>query len=364
VFWKATSLRILQLREGRDATVRGGWRRVDLEKADLPSAESEPEEAVIRRSEQALLLEFAATLTEAERRVLVRQYGGTKRKTGRVTLARQLGMAIGEVRKHERNIARKLERFSAILSAGTLCATREPQLAALGTGVLNADTERIAQLHLLHCPACRADHAARLRALHRGDLQREIAQLLPGPAIVESSRRPRFTDLLPDWFSRPAAHEAVCSGSQVGLAGRGIGTIAAAKLAALCIGGISVVGGSLYCLSYPHGLGHPDPKPTPIPRIREAKQKAEPPDVDKGKIVAAQARSTPTPTSTPKPRPKPKKQRPRTSSTTPTSHERVSAISPAPAGSARDGGSEFELTGTKAANAPAPPVRSGGPEFP
>src|SRR4051794_4291815 len=99
VFWKATSLRILQLREGREATIRGGWRRVDLEKADLPSLESDPQEVVIRRSEQALLLEFAATLSDAERQVLVCQYGGRKRKTGRVTLARQLGMAIGEVRK-------------------------------------------------------------------------------------------------------------------------------------------------------------------------------------------------------------------------------------------------------------------------
>ncbi|MDA0161259.1 hypothetical protein OM076_13360 [Solirubrobacter ginsenosidimutans] len=54
VFWKATSYRIKRIREGREATVRGGWRRVDLEDADLPTLDADPEQVVIHRSEQAL----------------------------------------------------------------------------------------------------------------------------------------------------------------------------------------------------------------------------------------------------------------------------------------------------------------------
>jgi hypothetical protein len=365
VFWKATSLRIKQLRDGRQGTVRGGWRQVTLEDADLPTLEADPERVAIQRSEQGLLLEFSATLTEGERRVLVCQYGGGgARKRGWRVMARELDMEVGEVRTHERNIARKLQRFSAILAAGTLCANREPQLVALVSGQLNEETERIALLHLLHCPACRAEHAARLRAIRSGDLQREIAQLLPGPIVVEGDRHPRFIDLLPDWMSRPLTHEAASTSSQIGIAGRGIGTIAATKLAALCIGGVSVVGGGLYCISSPLVQGHPDPEPTPAPRIAETHQKptkAEPPDLGDGKVLAAQARSKPTPTPTPKPRPKPETKH---ESATPTSHEQESAVSPAPAGSLPNGESEFELTNPRSASAPAPPVSGGGPEFP
>lgn len=365
LFWKATSIRVKQIRDGRHGTVRGGWRQVKLEDADLPTLDADPERVAIRRSEQGLMLEFSATLTEGERRVLLCQYGGSgTRKRGWRVMARELGMEVGEVRTHERNIGRKLERFSAILAAGTLCANREPQLAALGSGRLNDVTERIALLHLLHCPACRAEHAARLRAIRSGDLQREIAQLLPGPIVIERSRHPRFIDLIPDWMSRPLTHEAASTTTQIGLAGRGIGTIAATKLAALCIGGISVVSGTVYCVSSPLMQGHPDPKPTPAPHVVRNREKAEPPDLGKGKVLAAQARSTPTPTPEPRREPKPRPKRERTAPVTPTSHERESAVSPAPAGSLPNGGSEFELTNTQSSSAPAAPVRSGGPEFP
>jgi DNA-directed RNA polymerase specialized sigma24 family protein len=334
VFWKAVSNRIKRLRAGRGATVRAGWRRVGLEHADLPSLDADPAEIAVHREEQATLLEFSATLTEGERQVLVCQYSGGERIRGRRVIARMLNMRIGEVRKHERNLTRKLERFVAVVAAGSLCAHRETQLAAIGSGLLSDEAERIARFHLMHCAACRAEHAAQLRAVRSGQLPREIANLLPGPVVVDTTRhRAGMWDWLPDWLTRPGAHEAASHGTQIGIASRGLGAAAAAKLAALCIGGVSVVGGGVYCLYSLPSSEPPIPKPTPRHETAQSTPRnAEPPDLGTGKILAAEARSTPTPTPTPTPKPRRKveSQKKVRKSQTPTSHERDGAISPAP----------------------------------
>lgn len=71
--------------------------------------------------------------------------------------------------------------------------------------------------------------------------------MLPGPPVVEIRHERRtIWDVIIDYAGRPFAHETTLTGAQVGLATRGIGSIAAAKLVALCIGGITLVGGSLY----------------------------------------------------------------------------------------------------------------------
>lgn len=366
LFWKVVSLRIKRVHEGRGATVRAGWKRVDLNVTDLPSVDTDPERVAIERSEQATLLEFSATLTEGERRVLACQYAGRERKQGRVVIARQLDMRIGEVRKHERNITRKLERFAAIVAAGSLCTHREPQLVALTSGNLNPETERVALLHLAHCPACRVEHVARLRSIRSGELPREIANLLPAPVILERSEQRGVWDAVTDWATRPWTHDAAQTSTQIGL-GRGLGTIAATKLAAFCIGGVSFVGGSVYCVTSPL-LDRTQPS-TPAQEERAKAparpQRAEPPDLALAKTT--RATPTPTPTARPKPKRRPKAETPRRRATpkTPTSHEQAGAISPAPTGSAPNGASEFGPTSAnKPATNPAPPAASGGPEFP
>ncbi len=362
-FWWSTSLRVKQLRDGRAATVRGRWARVDIDDVDVASDDAEPERAVIERSERDTLREFIATLTELERRVMVCKYGGT-RERGRIVIARQLGLGIGEVRSAEAAIKRKLERFVTIMAAGRLCAHRAPTLAALGTGGLTEEAERAAKIHLEHCSACRVEHAARLRALRSARLPREIANLLPVPPTADTLRSPRVIwDTLTDWASRLLPHDTTITGTQIGLAGRGLGTLAATKLAALCIGGITVVGGALYCLEGPLGSNpsHRHPREQ-VARHREKpkRQRSEPPLTTQAKWVQASATATPTPTPKPRRTPEPQAK----GSTSPTSHEHEQAVSPAPAGSAANGASEFGPVSTSSATQPAKAVTSGGPEFP
>lgn len=367
LFWKVVSLRIKRVHEGRGATVRAGWRRVDVDVTELPTVDTDPERTAIEHDERVTLLEFRATLTDSERQVLDCQYAGRRRKNGRVVIARELGIGIGEVRKHERDIIRKLERFAAIIAAGSLCKHREPQLLALHSGNLTPESERVALLHLAHCPACRVEHVARLRSIRSGELPREIANLLPAPIVADQSSRRGTWDAVTDWASRPWTHDATQTSAQLGL-GRGLGTIAATKLVALCIGGVSVVGGGVYCVTSPfldHGPRTTAPDKEPRAQAPARPQRAEPPDLALAKTTTA--RATPTPTATPKPkrRPKPETPRRRATSKTPTSHEQAGAISPAPSGSAPDGSSEFGPTSAnQPATNPAPPVASGGPEFP
>jgi hypothetical protein len=358
-FWKAAGIRIKRLRGGRFATVRGNWTRVDMATADIASSDGDPEAEAIRHSEQGARREFAATLTEGERRLLDAKYEGRKVKGHRV-LARELRLTTGEVRGMEASIDAKLGRFTAIMAAGTLCTHRQALLATMGTERFSEQAERVALAHLDWCPACRVEYAARVRAWRSGQLEREIAGLLPLQPTVEHLRTPRaLWDALTEWIGRPAAHETTVNCSQVGIATRGVGTVAAAKLAAMCIGGITIVGGSVYCL---HGPLAPQP---PVARVEAERPKPRatrtPTPSPTAAPTFALARATASPTPKPrKLRPKAQPQRPKS----PTAHERERAISPAPAGAAPNGESEFGPVLTQSSNEPAPAVTSGGPEFP
>ena len=357
-FWWSTSLRVKRLRDGRAATVRGHWTRIDIDKVEIAGTDAEPEREVIERSERAALMEFVASLTELECRVFSCKYGGA-RERGRNQIVRQLGLRMGEVRSAEASIKQKLERFVTIMAAGRLCAFRAPAVASLATGDLSEQAERVARIHLASCPACRLEHAARLRALRSGRLPRDIAQLLPIPPAADKVRAPRVVwDWLTDCASRVLPHDSTITGTQIGLASRGLGTLAATKLAALCIGGITIVGGALYCIEKPLGGGrsHPDrhstaqrPKPTRSP---------SPSPVATATFVRAKATTTAAPT--PEPRRKPQAERRKT----PTTHEHDQALSPASPGAAPGGASEFGPSSATSSTPPAKPVTSGGPEFP
>lgn len=359
-FWRATSHRVKRLRAGRGATVRGQWTRVALDSDHVASTDSDPEAVAIRHSEEDMLREFAATLTPLEELVLRCKYGSQKEK-GRKQLAKELHLEIGIVRTAERSIKRKLERFAAILAAGSLCTHREPLLLALWTGKLQEAAEQLALAHLAGCAACRSAHAARLRAVQSGQLPRELANILPiWPGIEVARNRASLRDMLVDWLGRPAAHEGASTGTQVGLAARGAGSAALAKLLATCLGGVALIGGGVYCLQQPLGLDAPRPLPhralvSPTPTRTPRPKPAATPE---HKVVIL--RATPTATATAKARSKPEPRR----TPSPTAHERAQAISPAPAGSAPNGASEFGPVSTSAAHAPAAPAGSGGPEFP
>jgi hypothetical protein len=250
-FWTAASLRVRRAHEGRGAIVRAGWQRVDLEKVEIAGREPDPATLAVAHLERAVLLEFAATLTETQRTVLAAKYGDGPHEHGRRVIARMLGMPMGEVRNAERAIARKLEGFVTVVSAGTLCDDREPDIEALAIGSADEQQQLAARLHLEYCANCRTVYTQHLRALRTGELQRPIAQLLPPLPVVEESRRNRRGpwDALFDWLSRPFASESANTSAQLLAGARSAGTVLTAKLVALCIGGVVAVGGGSYCVS-------------------------------------------------------------------------------------------------------------------
>jgi hypothetical protein len=208
-----------------------------------------------------------------------------------------------------------------------------------------------------------------------GRTRRAAASTAQRPAPARARQRPARTtqrrdgarpralwDVLLDWAKRPFAHETTLTGTQLGLATRGAGSIVAAKLVAICIGGITLVGGGIYCLQTPLGLNSPAhlqhvsrPHHTATPAKRH---RAEPPDRAQAKWI--NARATPSPSPAPKPVRRPKAK----SSTDPAAHERQGAVSPAPPDAAPNGQSEFGPVSTQGSNRPAAAVNSGGPEFP
>jgi hypothetical protein len=356
-FWAAASYRVKRVHEGRSATVRAGWQRVDVDDVDVQAHDLSPEAAVVRRAERHALLEFAASLTDTERRVLAAKYGDGAREQGRVVLARRLRLEIGEVRKAERDITQKLERFVAIMAAGTLCTHRLPAVTALAEGVAGVEQERIARLHLRECSACRAEYAAHVRALRSGELPRKIAQLLPVPATAEAGHRARGVrwDALSDWLGRPFAHDATVTGTQLAAGGRGIGTVVALKTAALCLGG-AAVGGGAYCVAVGVPWEHGAPRTEQVrahpahPRAREASLPQA------GRVAALAPQTTPTPSlrsssaSTPR---------------SPSSHERDQTISPPPSAPSGTPPQEFGPESAAASNPqPAAAPLTAAPEFP
>ena len=95
-----------------------------------------------------------------------------------------------------------------------------------------------------HCQPCRWEYKQQLVSIRTGELQRKLAELLPPPVAEATSRRRGGPwEAITDWVSRPFAHDAALNASQLAAGGRGLGAVAAAKLATLCIGGVALVGG-------------------------------------------------------------------------------------------------------------------------
>jgi hypothetical protein len=370
-FWASCALRVRRALEGRYETLRAGWTRAPASALEHVAAGEDPQSEVLRRDEIKTLLEFAAMLTQTERDVLACKYAGDAAEPqGYRQIARRLGIGVGAVRAAERSIGHKAERFSAIHSAGRLCSYRGPALASLAAGEARPDEELAARAHLAHCTPCTALYTRHVRYLQSAAFQRKLASLLPLPAAA--SERVRGTgslrDLVGDWLSRLFGHDPTAAATRLvaGGAGRGTGTIAMLKLAAV----LCLTGAGATCLQtglVPNPLTrHPGPAAVhrDRPSAREnAAARARAPDA---RLVA---RVTTTPTPTPTPRHKRKhhhntREKTTQGGTSPTSHEQTPA-SPAPADAAPNGGSEFDPTYQPSQPAqPAPvPAAPGSREF-
>jgi hypothetical protein len=299
--------------------------------------------------------------------VLACKYRGAKEQ-GRVIVARTLGMTPADVRRCERSIARKLERFAAILSAGSLCTHRAPAVLALAEGSDAGPQEQAARMHLRHCSACRAAYAAHLHAVRTGTLQRRIGQIIPLPGGTEAIERRRGSpwETVWDWVTRPFTHETAASLTQVATASRGIGAVITAKLAAVCIAGGAIVGGGMYCVArlattppMPRaGVTHPasdrsGPREQPLPTGgRSAAMRLSTSSSSRGSSRTRRARSTTGGTAFAK---GPVQSR----------HEREAPISPPTTTSS--GGTLPEFGPAPASTAPSQPAvapSTGAPEFP
>jgi hypothetical protein len=364
VFWKAASLRVRRVHEQRGATIRAGWQRVELGALELPGDALDPDSATVQRLERQTLLEFAATLTQDERQVLACKYGGDGEQ-GRRRIARSLGLTPAQVRNSERSIARKLERFAAIIAAGSLCAHREPTIFALAEGADPGDQELVARLHLQHCSACRTAYAAHLHAVRSGALQRRLGQLLPAPTTADLVERRRGGPWASVWDSltRPFVNESSASVAQLMGAARGAGALVAAKLAAICLAGGLIVGGGVYCVqrlgahpplpaaraATPHAHATVEPR-LPRPGESAALRISTTRTASKPRSTSTSHRSSGTAFATGPSRTRHEREAPITPATTTTTGAPVAEFGPGPA--------------TTSPPAPAAAPSSGAPEFP
>src|SRR3954452_24523372 len=289
-FWTSAKNRVKHCLDGRHNTVRARWKRVSVEDVDVADPSSAlPEDVVIQHFEQDVLVEFAAELTAEQHAVLSAKHLGPK-EMGRYAIANELGWNPLRVRSCERAIQRRLKKFSAVVAAGSLCDYRQPAIEKLAVGTASPVEYRMANAHLAHCSDCRGTYFNLLRAIKAGYLQREIAQILPvAPALDAVDRHRGPWEIIIDWLSKPFGHDATITAGQLAGAGRGLGGVAAVKLAGLCASGAAA---GVFCVAqvprdgarHLHAIKSPartatataPPKRTPAPTVTVAAT-AEPP---------------------------------------------------------------------------------------
>lgn len=363
--WDACAKRIRRARYQRAYdTVRAGFQRAEPDALDALEDGVDPVEQVIRRDEIQVAVEFAAQLSERERRVLAAKYRGSRHKPlGYPQIARQLELTELEVRSAERAVKQQIERFATILAAGRLCDFRGPAIAALASGDAGKRDALVARAHLNHCAPCTTAYKQHLHYLQSAAFQGKVAALLPVPMSATEKIRPGagIRDALVDWITRPFAHDGAAHAAQMASSGvgRGAGTALAVKLAALCIGGASTVGVCVTTGVLPNPLHRP---PKEERRSADDRQRAQRPDRLPTKV---EAHLIPAPTPTPRPERRSQRRRPESSRSS------AGAGTPAVIGGdpqqpipqpAPTGAKEFEPS----AGGPVPPApvrRSGGGEF-
>ena len=371
VFWDACHKRVLRARENRYDLVRGHHIRVSDDALASVAGDADPAAEAERAEERELIEEFAATLKPRERRVLrCKYFSGTAEPLGHRRIAKRLGITLGAALAAERVIARSVERFSEVYTAGRLCPTRESDITALAAGVADPDQANLARLHVVRCPHCKPLYVAQVRELRSAAFARKVAAILPAaPDANDRSRSVRGAwDALLDTLTRPFGHDATAAAAQLAAsgAGRGVGTIAVLKIAGACMASASAVG---VCATTFVAPVFTDGSPAKTASHPTAKRKSQGPVGRHERIpTRAEQQLTPTPTPTPKPA---RRQAQRDTAaaagatqggTGPTSHEETPA-SPAPSNAAPDGASEFDPN-HQPSEPPAPaPAAPGANEF-
>ena len=355
-FWAAASFRVKRAFEGRSATVRGGYRRVDIEDLDRIAGGDDPEEAVVRRDERLTLLEFATMLSAREREVLACKYGTGPAVLGRKLVSRALGLPIGEVRKAEREIARKLDRFATLVAAGSLCSFRGGVIGSLAAATASDEEAAAARLHLLHCPACRRSYAERVHAIRTGELQRELAGLLPIPIVDRVAQDRPLRGVVVDWLSRPSRANGQHSRPKQRHREPGAGSGPSRRSSSRrCV---SAVRHSPAVLRSASTSSPRQSRPGP-----NAPQHQRPaPAVDRAIPIAAGPTRHPKPHAIPTPERPAKRGRERKQH--PTAHETAVTTSPPPSDAQADGIDEFGPTSASQPTTPASAPATGAPEFP
>ena len=241
-FWKATSIRVKRIRDGRAATVRGELdARRPRRRRDLVRRRPIPKAAVIRSERAAALREFAATLTDGERRVLVCQVRRRARRRAARVLVRA-SSACGSARSASHGGGDHAEARALRGDHGRRHAVRAPRARTRSRSALrDRSTTRRSGSRLRpprSCPACRIEHAARLRAIAARpaparDREPAAASADGRPHARGRARLGRVDRMDRAGCSPRRGPDRHADRSR----GRGLGTIAATKLAAWCIGG-------------------------------------------------------------------------------------------------------------------------------
>lgn len=363
VFWGAVDWRVQHAREGRYDTVRSGYARVDLAALESVGDQDTPERLALERAETRVALQFAALLHGDARTVFMLRWEWQGRKEpGAERIATLTGLPLGRVRAAEVVIETQRQRFTRIYTAGRLCGFLAPGIAALAAGEDEHRLEEAARFHLEveACPVCRADYIRQLRYVQGARFTGKVAQLLPGPVVVEHERRRTgVRDLVADWIARLLGNDTVVAPHLTGGAGRGLGGALGIKLAAFCTGGALCVCVSTVLPLRPDRAGPPQSTATPTPSPQRARATTTP---------SATPTSSPTATATPSATPSRKSTKRRRDAKTQgatgaRSHEKRPA-SAAPANAAASGASEFDPTYQPSQPAPAPvPAAPGGSEF-
>jgi hypothetical protein len=364
-FWDACAKRTRRGLERRYDTVRGQFTRADEHAIETLVGDHDPVAELERAQERALAREFAATLEPHERRVLVCKYDTDgSEPAGYKVIARRLGLGIGRVRSAERSIERKIDRFAAVYAAGRLCDLRETAVSALAAGTADPRQATTALAHVKHCGHCRPFYAQQLRELGSDGFARKVASLLPVAELQQRGRVHGTWDAFVDTLTRPFAHESTTTAAQLASsgAGRGVGTIAALKIAGACMASAGALSVCATTLVLP-ALDTPERPDKPTRKVAER----EPRPVGQHDRLPSRAEQHVTPTATPTPTPvrSPRDtQRTTQGGTGPSDHEQTPASS-APANAAAGGESEFDPTYKPSSTSQPDPVQAapGSGEF-
>jgi RNA polymerase sigma factor (sigma-70 family) len=134
-----------------------------------------PERAALNHEDRAIVTEFLAELSTAERRVFWLLAEGMKYRS----VAAALGIDINEARNATRACERKRERFQLLYDTGRLCGFRVSTIQTLQNGEATSEELAVrAFAHLERCDHCRAEHRTNARRLQR-TFREQAAALLP-----------------------------------------------------------------------------------------------------------------------------------------------------------------------------------------